>query len=113
MIVVTSGPQWFGRVESPRTHVKLHHRSGSVLCYGSNRFGRVEPPRTHEKLPYDPCSLWSSVVPGGSVGLNYPELMRNYSVVRGGSVGLNHPDLMSRNYPMILVPSGAQWFGMV
>ena len=52
-----------------------------VLYYGSNMFGRVQPPRTHEKLSYDPCSLWSSVVQGGSVGLNHPELMRNYPMV--------------------------------
>ena len=76
-----SGSRRFGRVEPSRTHVKLLRRHGSVLYYGSNRFGRVEPPRTHEKLSYDPCSLWSSVVQGGSVGLNHPELMRNYPMV--------------------------------
>ena len=57
------------------------------------------------------------MVQGGSVGLNLPELMSSSSVgmvpcctmVRTGSEELNHPELM-RNYPMILVPSGAQWF---
>ena len=64
-----------------------------MLNYGSNRFWRVEPPWTHEKLCYDPCSIWSSEVWQGSVGLNYPELMRNY--------------------PMNLVPSVALWFEQV
>ena len=53
-------------------------------------FGNVEPSRTHEKLPYDPCSLWSSVVQAGSVGLNHSELMTNC--------------------PMIVISSGAQRF---
>ena len=43
-----------------------------MLYYGSNKFGRVEPPRTHDNLSYDPCSLWSSVVWGGSVRLCHP-----------------------------------------
>lgn len=30
-------------------------------------------------------------------------------MVRGGSAGLNHLELM-RNSPLILVPSGAEWF---
>ena len=53
-------------------------------------YNLLEPPRTHEKLFYDPCSLRSSVVQGGSVGLNHLELMRNY--------------------PMIVISSGAQRF---
>ena len=52
--------------------------AGRVSC-GSNRFGRVEQPRTHEKLSYDPCSLWSSEVRRGSVGLNHPELMSSFT----------------------------------
>ena len=60
-----SGLNRFGRVEPPRTHVKLHHRP--VFYYGLNRFGRVEPPQTNEKLPYGHCFLWSSVVRGGKV----------------------------------------------
>ena len=95
--MVRTGSERFGRVEPLQTHVKLHHRSGSLPCAmvraGLRRFGRVEPPRTHEKLSgsmkfdriessrtheklsYDPCSLWSSVVRGGSIVLNHPELM--------------------------------------
>ena len=89
-----SGSNRFGRVEPPRTHVKIHHRPG-FLCElwfeqvrkswttpnsweiilwslfplelsGSNRFGRSEQ---HEKLSYDLCSLWSSEVRWGSVGV--------------------------------------------
>ena len=48
-----------------------------VLHSGSNRFGSIEPPRTHANLPYRPCSLCSTVVRGGSVGLNDPEYLRN------------------------------------
>ena len=58
------------------------------------------------------------MVPGGSVGLNHPELMSSFTAgldpcvvlwFKQVSEELNHPELM-RNYPMILVSSGAQWF---
>ena len=51
----------------------------AVWYYGLNRFGRVEPPQTHEKFSYDPCSFWSSVVRGGSIGLSHPKVMSNSS----------------------------------
>ena len=47
--------------------------SGSIS--GSQRFGNVNTPQIYEKLSYDPCSLWSSVVQAGSVGLNHSELV--------------------------------------
>ena len=45
---------------------------------GSRRFSIFEPPQSHVKLhhrPYDPCSHRTSVVWGGSVGLNHPKLI--------------------------------------
>jgi len=47
--------------------------------------------RAHDKFSYDNNFLWNSLVQGGTEEVNHPELMRNY--------------------PMITVPSGAQWFG--
>ena len=44
------------------------------------RFGVVEPPRTHLKLPCRPYSPCSTVVRGGSVWSNHPELTRNCPV---------------------------------
>ena len=38
----------------------------------------VEPPRTHSKLPFRPASPYSTVVRGGSVQSNLPELTANY-----------------------------------
>ena len=80
----------FGRVEPPRTHVKLHHRSGSLPCamvregsVGLNhpelmsssttglvpcpvlwfeQVGRVEPPRTHVKLNHNEFTVKHSTV---------------------------------------------------
>ena len=68
------------------------------------------------KLLNDPCSLWGSVVQGGSVGLNHPKLMSSSTpgsvcgtMVRKGSEELNHHELI-KSYPMILAPSGTQLF---
>ena len=48
-----------------------NHSTTQCRC----RFGRVEPPQTCEKLSYEPCSLWSSVVREGSLGVEHPELL--------------------------------------
>ena len=86
-----------------------------VMYYGSNRFGRVEPPRTDVKLHYRPVFLCCAMVRTGSEELNHTELMSydRYSlwssVVREGSKVLNHTELM-RKYPIILASSIAQWF---
>jgi len=57
---------------------------------GSRRFGRVESPQTHIKLHHRSCSLCCAMVQTGSEELNHPKLMKNY--------------------PNIIVSSGAQWF---
>ena len=44
---------------------------------GLRRFGEVEPPQTHSTLPCRPASPYSTVVRGGSVQLNLPELTPN------------------------------------
>ncbi len=54
------------------------------------RFVRVEPPRTQVKLHQRPGSLSCAMVRIGWEEVNNPELMRNY--------------------PVIIVPSRAQWF---
>ena len=67
-ILVPSGAQWFKKVWLGWT---------TPNSCQENRFRKVAPPRTQEQSPYDPCSLWSLVVQGGSVELNHPELMSN------------------------------------
>jgi len=48
--------------------------AGLDPCFTMARIGS-EVFNHHERLSYDRCFLWTSVVPGGSVGLNHPELM--------------------------------------
>ena len=99
--MVRTGSRSFVKVEPPRTHVKLHHRSGSLPC---------------------------AKVRAGSVGLNHPELMSStttgpvpcpvlwFENVRGGSVRLNHPKLMSSSTTdrfLALVRAGSRRFGRV
>ena len=69
----------------------------------------VKKLQTHCKLSYNRNFLWSTVVRGGSIGLNHSELMsilitgevsfpvRNFLHIRGSSIGLNHPKLIA-NY---------------
>ena len=68
----------FGAVEPSRTHAKLPLRPASPFTLASRRCGAVEPPRTHSKLPFRPASPYSTVVRGGSVQSNLPELTANY-----------------------------------
>ena len=63
--------------------------------------------------------MGASNLSNSSIPLNHPELMSSSTAgqvscvtVRTGSEQLNHPELM-RNYPVILVPSRAQWFKQV
>ena len=85
---------WFEEVRKSRTtpnSSEITLRSLFPLeLSGARRFGRVEPPRTHVKLHHSPGSICCTMV-------------------RTGSEESNHPEL-ERNYPMILVSSGAEWF---
>ena len=60
---------------------------------GSRRFGEVEPPQTHSTLPCRPAAPYITVVRGGSVQLNLPEL--------------------TPNCPSGQLPPSAQWFEWV
>ena len=124
--LVPSRAQWFEQVRkswtTPSSCQGQPRAWFPVLNYGSNRFGKVEPPWTHEKLSYDPCSLCMAL--RGSTRFGRVEPHRSHvkfhhrpgflcwTMVQTGSEELNLPELM-RNYPMILVPSGAQRFDKV
>ena len=132
--MVRAGSRRFVRVEPPRTHVKLHHRSGSSPCAmvrassvglnqpelmsssttglvgslpcamvraGSRRFVRVESPRTHVKLHHRSGSSPCAMVRASSVGLNQPELMSSSTTGLVGSL------------PCAMVRAGSSWFGRV
>ena len=104
------------------------------------RFGVVKPPRTHSKLPCRPASPCITVVRGGSVRSNHPELIHSGSrrfgvvepprthsklpcrpassssiVVRGGLVRSNHPKLTRTDLQACfpLHHSGSRRFGVV
>ena len=63
----------------------------SPLCHsGSRRFGEVEPPGTLSNQPCRPASPFVTVVRGGSVYSNLPEL--------------------TRTFPVSLSPPSSQWF---
>ena len=76
--------------------------------------------RTHSNLPCRPSSPSITVVRGGSVWSNGPELTRTCpvglpppsSVVRGGSVWSNRPEL-TLTCPVGLLPPPSQWFEKV
>ena len=116
-----SGSKRLGIVEPPPTHSNLPCsraspffiviRGGSVYsnlpnslepslyaCIslrhsGSGWFGEFEPLQTHSNLPCRPASPY-------------------ITVVRGGSVWSNHPELI-RTFPVCLHPPSSQWFGEV
>jgi len=103
MILVTSGAPWFLDVQqrwttpnscqpSPQAWIdscvvlwfeqsQTTTNSWEIILWfllplELSRSRRFEPPQTREKLSYDPCSLWSSVVQGGS---NHTKVMSNSS----------------------------------
>ena len=64
-----------------RTCIYVQAVRGSTVQGGSTyrQYRRcVGVRRYHANLPYMPCSPCSTVVRGGSVGFNHPELMRNF-----------------------------------
>ena len=115
--------QWFGEVRCGRTapnsvepalsaRFPLHHS-------GLGRFGVVEPPRTQSNLPCRPAYLHHSG--SGRFGVVEPRTQSNLpcrpaspfiTVVRGGSVWSNRPEL-TRICPVGLLPPSSQCFGEV
>ena len=73
--------QWIEDVRCSRTFPNSLQTSLEA-CFpfhhsGSRRFDVVEPPRTHSILPCRPASPFVTVIQGGSVQLNLPELTPN------------------------------------
>ena len=81
--LVSSIVQWFEQVQKDWTtpnswEPTLQARFPQSNC-GSSKFRRIELPRTLDKLPYRQGFLGRTVVREGSEGLNYPELVGNYT----------------------------------
>jgi len=78
---------------------------------GSKRFGRIEPPQSDVKRSHKRCSHGDILVQKSRthVKLHHRSGLLCCAMVQTGSEQLNHPELM-RDYPMILVPIGSQWF---
>ena len=86
--------QWLEVVRCSRTF-PTSLKTALEACFpfhhsGSRRFAVVEPPRTHAFLPASP---FVTVIQGGSVFLNLPEL--------------------TRTFPVGLLPPSSQWFEVV
>ena len=114
--------QWFEDVRCTQTSPNSLETS-LYACIplrhsGSRWFGEVKPPQTHSNFPCRPASPYITVVWGGSVWSNHPELTRIFpvgllpplvTVVRGGSVGSNRHKL-TPIFPVGLLPPSSQWF---
>ena len=76
--MLPTSSQWFEEVRCGRTTPNSLEPVGLLPLQqsGSRRFGVVEPPRTHSKLLCRPYSPYITVVRGGSVWSNRPELTR-------------------------------------
>ena len=110
-----SGSNRFGRVEPPRTHFKFHRRSGFLCCAmvwtGSEELNNPEC-MSSSTAGRVSCGSWKSWTTPNSCQVPPQDRFPMWTIVQTGSEELNHPELM-RNYPVILVPSGAQWFEQV
>jgi len=81
---------------------------------GSKRFGRIEPPQSDGNVATSIVPMvmyWFDKVQKSQthVKLHHRSGLLCCAMVQTGSEQLNHPELM-RDYPMILVPIGSQWF---
>ena len=111
-----SGLRRFGVFEPLQTHSNLPCRPASPCISGLGRFGVVEPPRTQSNQTCRPAYPFITVVRGGSVWSNRPELTRTcpigllppfITVVRGGSVWSNRFEL-TRTCPVGLLSPSSQ-----
>ena len=112
-IYTSSG--WFDCAE-PSPTTSLQGIQGAI-CTSWMRFKHIEPHRTQSNLPCRPAYPFITVVRGGSVWSNRPELTRTcpvgllpfplITVVRGGSVLSNCSEL-TRTCPVGLLPPSSQ-----
>ena len=89
--------QWIEEVRCSRTFPNAL-QTALEACFpflhsGSRRFYVVEPPQPPSILPCRPASPFITVIQGGSVSLNLPEL--------------------TRTLPVGLLPPSSQWFAVV